>query len=123
MQCRWLWRHLLRHCSGSIQCSIRSGMIRASKNSAKRNQSEDRQRTEHRLAQSAAKDLNDGGRATACSRMLSESPQRPCPSNDFASERLEFQTDLPAAAFKPFLGMRIWQTVRRHYAQGTLSRR
>ena len=32
-------RSLLR-CSGSIRCSIRSGMIRASKNSAKRNQSE-----------------------------------------------------------------------------------
>ena len=30
----------LPRCSGSIQCSIRSGMIRASKNSAKTNQSE-----------------------------------------------------------------------------------
>ena len=32
--------HLLLRCSGSIPCSIRSGMIRASKNSAKKNQSE-----------------------------------------------------------------------------------
>ncbi len=30
----------LPRCSGSIRCSIRSGMIRASKNSAKTNQSE-----------------------------------------------------------------------------------
>ena len=32
----------LPRCSGSIRCSIRSGMIRASKNSAKRKQSESR---------------------------------------------------------------------------------
>ena len=43
---RWpidLARRSLLRCSGSIRCSIRSGTIRASKNSAKRNQSEERQ--------------------------------------------------------------------------------
>jgi hypothetical protein len=41
----------------------------------------------------------------------------------FASETLQFQSDSPTSAFKLFLRMRIWQTVRRHYAQGILSRR
>ena len=37
----WTCRSLLR-CSGSIQCSIRSGMIRASKNSARKSNTESR---------------------------------------------------------------------------------
>ena len=36
----WVKCRLLPRCSGSIRCSIRSGTIRASKNSAKRNQNE-----------------------------------------------------------------------------------
>src|SRR5438094_7937669 len=47
----------------SIQCSIRSGTIRASKNSAKRNQSEDRQLL-RRIE--AAQRLQGGGRLRDC---------------------------------------------------------
>ena len=58
----------LPRCSGSIQCSIRSGTIRASKNSAKRNQSEHARAGAARLGGNAARvvSASAGARTTNC---------------------------------------------------------
>ena len=58
----------LPRCSGSIRCSIRSGTIRASKNSAKRNQSEHARAGAARLGGNAARvaSASAGARTTNC---------------------------------------------------------